>query len=98
MRGKASRKDFLTDVATASSIPVGDVKKCFDGLRMTLSRQLRENKKSRIPNIAALSLKICPPRGESTQTIFGKEKVVKARGELKRITIAPLKELKDEVQ
>ena len=98
LRGKASRKDFITDVATAGSLPIESVKKCLDGLRITLSRQLRENKKARIPNIATLSLKVLPARKEGTQTIFGKEKVVKARGELKRITIAPLKELKAEVQ
>jgi len=95
---KSSRKDFLTDVATASSLPIDVVKKCLDGLRVALARQLRENKRSRIPNIATLTLKILPPRKEGTQTIFGKEKVVKARGESKRITMAPLKELKDEVQ
>ena len=98
LRGKAARNDFLTDVATVSSLPLGDVKKCLDGLRITLSRQLRENKKCRIPNIATLTLKVYPGREESTQTIFGKEKVVKARDEFKRIIIAPLKELKDGVQ
>ena len=98
LRGKAARNDFLSDLATASSLPVGDVKKCLDGLRITLSRQLRENKKCRIPNIATLTLKIIPAREESKQTIFGKEKTIKARGEVKKIVIAPLKVLKDGVQ
>ncbi len=70
----------------------------IDGLRTTISRQLRETQKCRVPTILTLKLKISPPREESTQIIFGKEKKVKAKPEMKRIIIAPLKELKDGVQ
>ena len=98
LRGKAARNDFLIDVSTASGVPIGDVKKCLDGLRKTIARQLRETNKCRVPTIASLKLKLTPAREESTQTIFGKEKIVKARPATKRIVVAPLKELKAAIQ
>jgi len=98
LRGKAARADFLQDLATASSLPLNDVKKCLDGLRLTVGRNLREHKTCRIPNMLSLRVKVYPIRGEQTQIIFGKEKVVKARPvEIKRIMISPLKPLKDDM-
>ena len=93
-RGKAATNDFITNVATSSGLTLGEVRKCIDGLRTTVSRQLQEHKKCRIPTIASLKLKVNPAREESTKTIFGVEKTVKARPEAKKIIIAPLKELK----
>ena len=97
LRGKSARCDFLTDVATTSTLPLQDVKKVLDGMLITVSRNLREHKHCRIPNMMSLRLKIHPAREESTQTIFGKEKIVKARAEVKKISIVALKELKDGV-
>jgi len=98
LRGKAARNDFLTDLATQSGLPLNDVKKFLDALRITVSRHLRESKTSRIPNIVALRMKVLPIRGEQTQTIFGKERIVKARTvEAKRILVSALKPLKDSV-
>ena len=99
VRGKTARADFLTDIATASTLPLQDVKKCLDALRVTISRNLRENKKCRIPNMLSLRLRIYPAREESTKIVFGKEKTVKARPtELKKITASALKPLKDSVK
>ena len=93
-RGKAATNDFITNVATSSGLQLGEVKKCIDGLRITVSRQLREHKKCRIPTIASLKLKLTPARKESTRTIFGVEKTLRARPEAQKIIVAPLKELK----
>ena len=93
-RSKAATNEFIVNVATASGLPLGEVKKCIDGLRITVSRHLREHKRCRIPTIASLKLKVNPAREESTKTIFGVEKTVKARPEARKIIIAPLKELK----
>ena len=99
LRGKASRIDFLTDVATQSTLSLADVKKCLDGLRITVSRNLRENQKCRIPNLVSLKLKIYPARAATKQMIFGKEKLVKARPkDVQKIIASPMKELKDSVE
>ena len=99
LRGKSARCDFLTDVATTSTLPLQDVKKVLDALRITVSRNLREHKHSRIPNMMSLKLKIYPAREEHTRIIFGKEKIVKARRtELKKIVVSMLKPLKESVK
>ena len=99
LRGKAARNDFLTDVATASNEPLRVVKKCLDGLRITVSRNLRDTHKCRIPNMISLKLKVHPACEAQTKMIFGKEKMVKARlVAVKRIVISPLKELKNSVE
>ena len=94
LRGKAARNEFLTDVAAASGVSLGDVKKTIDGLRTVLGRNLKENGRSHVPTIMTLRIKTTPAREEGTAIIYGVEKKVKARGETKRITIASLKELK----
>ena len=38
-RGKAATNDFIVNVATATGLKLGEVKKCIDGLRTTVSRQ-----------------------------------------------------------
>ena len=95
LRGKAATNDFLVNVATASGVALGDIKKTIDGIRTVIFRQLRENGKSRVPTIMTLKFKSTPAREEGTQIIFGVEKKIKARPETKRIVMAPLKELKD---
>ena len=99
LRGKASRTDFLTDVATQSIVPLDQVKKVLDGLRVTVARNLREKGSSRIPNMMSLKLKIYPARKEQIQVVFGKEKLVKERPtELRKIMMSALKPLKDAVK
>ena len=94
MRGKAARNDFLVNVATTSGVSLGDVKKTLDGLRTLIGRNLKENGRSHVPTIMTLRIKTTAAREEGTAIIYGVEKKVKARGETKRVTIAPLKELK----
>jgi len=99
LRGTSARCDFLTNVATASSLPLQDVKKVLDGLRVTVSRNLREHKRCVIPNMMSLRLKIYPARPEHKQIVFGKEKTVKARHtEMKKILVSTLKPLKELVE
>jgi len=99
LRGQSARCNFLTDVATTSTLPLQDVKKVLDGLRITVARNLREHKRCVIPNMMSLRLKIYPARAEYKQIVFGKEKTVKARhAEMKKIMVSTLNPLKESVE
>ena len=83
--------DFIADVASGCQLPTDDVRKVLQSLRKTLVKQVRAQKKTRIPNVCMIRAKILKARPAKTMVIFGKEKEVKARPEKKKLVCTTLK-------
>ena len=77
------------------STPV--VKRVVIGLRTALIKELRAKKTLRIPHICTLRIKTVKARPEETKTLRGRQVLIKARPERKRVYSLPLRKFRIDV-
>ena len=82
--------EFLADVAASCQLPTNDIRKVLEGLRKVLLKQIRDNRSTKIPNIALLRIKTLKARPATKKKLFGVEKEVRAKPETKRVICTAL--------
>ena len=89
--------EFLADVSASCQVPTGDVRKVLEGIRKTMKAQLKDKKKTRIPNVLTIRVKSIPARAPTTKSIFGVETKLKARPAKKKVLCTALKTFQEEL-
>ena len=87
-------RDFHSDIAALTQLPLETIKKLETGLFVTTLRHLRETCVCRIPKIAKIRVVEKPPRSGYVTERFGKVCHIKARLKpVKRIYVSCIKPL-----